>query len=134
MLFKDINLNLNSSYFFGLSYVQIPLICSTYEKQKTKNISIVVKNLKSSPTYNKAALQPASKQMSAQEFKEWFVGFCDGESNFNVYIRKDKQYVIQFMFKIELHIDDIQVIYFLKERLVVVMLHLIKQDIPPAFT
>ena len=57
-----------------------------------------------------------------------------GESNFNVYIRKDKQYVIQFMFKIELHIDDIQVIYFLKERLVVVMLHLIKQDIPPAFT
>ena len=44
-------------------------------------------------------------------------GGGDGESNFNVYLRKDKQSVIQFMFRIELHIDDIQVLYFIKERL-----------------
>ena len=48
----DISLNLDSSYLFGLSYVQVPLICST----KTKNISTVGENLNSSPPYNKAAL------------------------------------------------------------------------------
>ena len=60
MLGIDISLNLDSPYLFGLSYVQIPLICST----KTKNISIVGQNLNSSPPYHKAALQPASKQLS----------------------------------------------------------------------
>ena len=40
-----------------------------------------------------------------------------GESNFNIYLRKDKQSVIQFMFRIELHKDDIHVLYFIKEKL-----------------
>ena len=40
-----------------------------------------------------------------------------GESNFNVYLRKDRQSVFQFMFRIELHKDDIHVLYFIKEKL-----------------
>ena len=55
--------------------------------------------------------------MSDKEFYEWFVGFCDAESNFKIYIRKDKRKGINFAFKIELHIDDLKVLHFIKNKL-----------------
>ena len=56
-------------------------------------------------------------EMSDKEFYEWFVGFCDAESNFKIYIRKDKRKGINFAFKIELHIDDLKVLHFIKNKL-----------------
>lgn len=56
-------------------------------------------------------------QMSDKDFYDWFVGFCDAEASFAVNPRKDKPSVINFSFRIELHIKDIQVLYFIKEKL-----------------
>lgn len=56
-------------------------------------------------------------ERSDKEFYEWFVGFCDAESKFKIYIRKDKRKGINFAFKIELHIDDLKVLHFIKNKL-----------------
>ena len=53
-------------------------------------------------------------KISDKEFNEWFVELCDVESNFTVYIRKDKKAGINFYFKIELHVDDIQILHLIK--------------------
>lgn len=60
---------------------------------------------------------PLNNKMSDKEFFEWFVGFCDGEANFAVYLRKDKSGRINFAFRIELHVKDIAVLNFIKEKL-----------------
>jgi LAGLIDADG endonuclease len=57
------------------------------------------------------------KELTDEEFRQWFVGFSDGESNFHIYKRTDKRSGFNFMFRIELHVDDIQVLYFIRERL-----------------
>src|SRR2546423_5427085 len=62
-------------------------------------------------------LKPLNNKMSDKEFFEWFVGFCDGEANFTVYLRKDKSAGINFAFKIELHVNDMNVLNLIKERL-----------------
>jgi len=65
--------------------------------------------------FNKKMSTHAIKKMNDKEFYQWFVGFCDGESNFSVYLRNSKK--VNFLFRIELHIDDIQVLNIIRERL-----------------
>lgn len=49
-----------------------------------------------------------------KDFLHWFSGFTDAEGNFLVVI--DRQYV-KLRFKINLHIDDIEVLYIIKSKL-----------------
>ena len=52
------------------------------------------------------------------EFIEWFVGLCDGEANFLIRVRKNKLGQIigfEFIFRIALHIDDIEVLKYIKK-------------------
>ena len=54
------------------------------------------------------------------EFIEWFVGLCDAESNFLIRVRKDKLSQIkgfEFIFRIALHIDDIEVLKYIQTTL-----------------
>lgn len=54
------------------------------------------------------------------EFIEWFIGLCDAESNFLCRVRKDKlQKIIgfEFVFRIALHIDDIEVLKYIQTSL-----------------
>jgi len=54
------------------------------------------------------------------EFIEWFVGLCDAEANFLVRVRKDKFDKIigfEFVFRISLHIDDINVLKYIQTKL-----------------
>lgn len=53
-------------------------------------------------------------------FLRWFVGFSDGESNFTIVLLKDKEGNIKgasFRFIIELHIDDIDALKYIKSKL-----------------
>lgn len=50
----------------------------------------------------------------SEEFLFWFSGFTDGEGNFSISL--DRTY-IRFRFKINLHIDDIQVLNDIKSKL-----------------
>lgn len=50
------------------------------------------------------------------EFIGWFVGFTDGEGNFFIKIDKAKNFV-GFRFKINLHLDDLNTLEYIKENL-----------------
>ena len=57
-----------------------------------------------------------------EDFFKWFVGFSDGESNFTIVLHKDQNGDILkgsaiFRFTIELHIDDKEVLNYIKSRL-----------------
>lgn len=52
--------------------------------------------------------------MNTKQFSLWFSGFADGESNFQVFI--DRQY-LRVIFRIRLHIDDIAILYKIKDFL-----------------
>jgi len=53
-------------------------------------------------------------------FINWFVGFSDGESNFTIILHKDSNGIIKnvaFRFLIELHVDDIDALNYIKSKL-----------------
>lgn len=52
--------------------------------------------------------------MNDDEFNEWFVGFTDAEGCFRIGINNK---VVRFNFIICLHVDDIEVLEFIKSRL-----------------
>ena len=56
------------------------------------------------------------KELSQTEFYQWFAGFTDGEGNFDIQVRKDSN-IITIQFRITLHIDDVAVLYFIRDRL-----------------
>ena len=55
------------------------------------------------------------------EFNQWFVGFSDGESNFSIVPKLDNNGIkinrFTFMFVISLHIDDLNVLMYIKTEL-----------------
>ena len=56
------------------------------------------------------------KELNQTEFYQWFAGFTDGEGNFDIQVRKDSN-IITIQFRITLHIDDVDVLYFIRDRL-----------------
>ena len=56
----------------------------------------------------------ANKLNANEDFLFWFSGFTDGEGNFSIFL--DKVY-IRFRFKINLHIDDIEVLKTIQSKL-----------------
>ena len=56
------------------------------------------------------------KETGKQEFFEWFSGFCDGESNFSIDLKKLNTLVI-FRFRIGILIDDINILRKIKLEL-----------------
>jgi hypothetical protein len=61
-----------------------------------------------------------SSKPKDEEFLRWFVGFSDGESNFLIVLQKDKEgnnIGASFRFIIELHVDDIDVLKYIKSKL-----------------
>jgi hypothetical protein len=63
---------------------------------------------------------PVVKSDIEEEFYRWFVGFADGESTFAIVFQKDSKGDISgasFRFGIELHIDDINALKYIKSKL-----------------
>lgn len=63
-----------------------------------------------------------TKDANLSRFYEWFVGFSDGESNFQIQIRysdtaKTQVKGVNFAFAIALHVDDLAVLQFIKVSL-----------------
>lgn len=57
----------------------------------------------------------SEKFMYNQNFLEWFRGFVDGEGTFVV--RAQYTYAFRFSFQIGLHVDDVNVLYYIKQSL-----------------
>src|SRR2546423_13213742 len=56
------------------------------------------------------------------EFLQCFVGFCDAEGSFIINIRNKTE--VHFMFQITLHIDDVAVLYTIREKLGIGVVHI----------
>lgn len=50
-----------------------------------------------------------------EEFLQWFVGFSDAEAGFMINIKNKTE--VHFIFQITLHIDDVAVLYTIREKL-----------------
>ena len=71
-------------------------------------------------TLSSSAGLKVSPDIEDEEFFRWFVGFADGESNFTIVFQKDSNGDISgasFRFIIELHIDDINALKYIKSKL-----------------
>lgn len=72
--------------------------------------------------YSMMALKCDIHNTGDEEFYKWFVGFSDGESNFQIQVRykdaeKTKVKGVNFSFAIALHIDDLAVLQYIKDTL-----------------
>jgi hypothetical protein len=77
-------------------------------------------NVKFYSTLSSSADLEVSPDIEDEEFYRWFVGFADGESNFTIVFQKDSNGDISgasFRFTIELHIDDINALNYVKSKL-----------------
>ena len=67
------------------------------------------------PGYARDFSSSNGEDITDSEFNQWFTGFTDGEGHFSIAISQSN--VIRFVFKIKLHIDDLGVLEFIKNRL-----------------
>lgn len=67
------------------------------------------------PGYARDFSSSNGEGITDSEFNQWFTGFTDGEGHFFISISPSN--VISFAFKIKLHIDDLGVLEFIKNRL-----------------
>lgn len=68
--------------------------------------------------FNRGLSTKAINSMNDQEFLEWFAGLVDGEAYFGVLRLKSKiSKAVGTVFVIELHIDDLNLLYFIQKRL-----------------
>lgn len=67
---------------------------------------------------NNKSFSSCTKQteLTQTEFYQWFAGFTDGEGNFDIHVRKDSN-SISIQFRITIHVDDVAVLYFIRDRL-----------------
>ena len=86
------------------------LIYNNYLILFNKIINDFIKIIKPK-TINSTTLEPAQDN----EFLQWFVGFSDAESAFMINIKNNKE--VHFIFQITLHIEDIAVLYTIREKL-----------------
>lgn len=96
----------------------IPLISKFLNKSK---LNLVENGKDLSPTLKKT-IPNASK-----EFINWLVGFTDAEGSFS--IKPDTRgtsVIVGFKFSIELHIDDVEILYKIAQRLGVGTVNLVK--------
>lgn len=60
---------------------------------------------------------PNGKKLLSQEFVEWFRGFTDAEGCFYIAKRNGSSTFFEFRFIIELHVDDMKALEFIKSTL-----------------
>jgi hypothetical protein len=76
-----------------------------------ENLSNIIKPLLSAKSFSpQNNLNPQD-----DEFLQWFVGFSDAESSFLIFIRNKTE--VHFSFQITLHVDDVAVLYTIREKL-----------------
>ena len=105
-------------FFFGTGFHGLIISVALYTYLNFKNTfstfnSIINNN--SSLSHNSLFNSSLNK-----EFLEWFVGFTDGEGNFNIKIMglsNNNFKNIQFTFQIGLHKDDIKILEYIKDIL-----------------
>ena len=88
-------------------YRYLPIVSrSAYSNLTATRLTIGIRNFSTKLSENKLNV--------SEEFLYWLSGFTDGEGNFSITL--DRTY-IRFRFKVNLHIDDLQVLNVIKSNL-----------------
>nr|WDW20843.1 hypothetical protein [Valsa mali var. pyri (nom. inval.)] len=89
------------------AYTSLPFVLSSHSSNHVATwLAIGIRNFSTKLNENKLNI--------SEEFLFWFSGFTDGEGNFSITL--DRTY-IRFRFKINLHIDDLEVLNVIKSKL-----------------
>jgi hypothetical protein len=83
--------------------------------KELKKINFVIKKHLTTNTDSLQTIKKDSiKYLTDEEFSHWFSGFSDAESNFYI---SDSENKFTFRFSIKLHIDDLNLLQFIQQRL-----------------
>jgi cytochrome c oxidase subunit 3 len=114
-------------FYFGTGFHGLTTLCvapfTNINKLKTNKISTINTQTNNNglciviPSYRE---KETTSYFLNQEFLEWFVGFTDGEGNFNIRITRsiDNTFKnVQFTFQIGLHKDEEELLYYIMNTL-----------------
>ena len=116
-----LHIKLLSFYYYLIMLEFIDYFKALYSKSETKvkkiieNFLSVIKPLPATLTPNGSSNCKNKPYLQDNEFLQWFVGFSDAEGSFMISIRNKTE--VHFVFKITLHIDDVAVLYTIREKL-----------------
>nr|WBU10858.1 LAGLIDADG homing endonuclease [Malassezia vespertilionis] len=121
--YKIVYMKMNTNFILinYLNYINYVKMSSTWGKSAwfikyLNNIKIIKFNYKSSETTRNAFYSIFTKKNSLQEtFYKWFVGFIDGDGSFSFH--KTSKGYWTFYFKVSQNVNNIQVLYFIKNIL-----------------
>ena len=85
---------------------------SNYNCNGTSKVKVVCRTEKF-----RQAILDNNNNMSDLEFEEWFVGLIDGEGNFDITSNNLAKGYFAFRIRVKLHIDDLTLLKYVKERL-----------------
>lgn len=111
-----------ASFFFIFVYAQTQFYLFNYQNMYSifnyidlfKKIIDDFLNVIKSKAMNSSAYKTISN-FKEVEFLQWFVGFSDAESSFIINTKNERE--VHFTFQITLHIDDVAVLYTIREIL-----------------
>jgi len=108
----------NKFFLVGSSETTRRALKSDKRYDIVRSAKIMVDNMKNYlsivPLVYKIFNRKVPTDMDRNQFSLWFSGFIDGEGNFQVFL--DRNY-LRAIFRIRLHIDDIAILYKIKEFL-----------------
>jgi hypothetical protein len=95
-----------------------PLALNNSKKFNTSALSPYGVRPTTNKIFNRGLSTKARYSMTDQEFLEWFAGFVDGEAYFGILrLKSQTSKAVGTVFVIELHIDDVNLLYFIQKRL-----------------
>lgn len=111
---RSFNFNFNFNIFFYPFLLRLSIL---YNKIFIENFLNIFKPSLSDSVliFNKNYINNESKEKLDENFTQWFTGFSDAEGSFLINIKNNTK--VHFVFKITLHIEDIAVLYVIKDKL-----------------
>lgn len=94
-------------------FISIYIFCYKEKLNKKTDMSLTLLN-------NRIIIKEENmNHLNEETFYDWFRGFCDAESNFTIRLRKKENKLLgfEFIFRISLHIDDLKVLEYIKNKL-----------------
>lgn len=98
-------------------FATAPSLAWAKAETKSRNTSKILNTI-NNKVFNRGLSTKAINSMKDQEFLEWFAGLVEGEAYFGVLRLKSQiSKAVGTVFVIELHIDDLNLLYFIQKRL-----------------
>ena len=109
----------------AISYFKIPATLRSQHPFVLPSLAIIPHRSKNKVIFSElhtvSTTFVKSKTLTNEQFHQWLVGFSDGESNFHIQKIESKSkrggFNFGFRYKIKLHLDDLEVLKYIKNKI-----------------